>query len=489
MMKLRRLAPAFIALSLAVFAFATPASRAQNLPAGSRNTDALRQTLSRIAQRVPGNGVVGVAVMDVTTGAEIFARNGDELLNPASNAKIVTAACALKILGPEYRFETSLHGKRDGAAIRGAIYIKGHADPTLSTLDLRKMVDVLREMGVRRVEGGVVVDDTYFDGENLPYAFDQQPREDNKFRSPVGAVSLNHNALSIVIRPGPTGMVKARVKLDPPGYAVLTNDTITVGQGAHNPKISAISFEGRTRVRVWGSVPLGARPVTYFRRIDNPSLFTGHGLRNVLEKAGISVGGDVRVGPLPPGTPRLASNLSEPLSSILLETGKMSNNFVTEMVLKTIGAQTGEMPATWDAATSAVEKVLEEWGLPAGSYTYRNGSGLFDANLFSARQFVKVLRSVYLDSGVRPEFLSQLATGGVDGTIKSRYRKESVKRRVRAKTGTLSDVAALSGYVMDHQGRNPIAFSILVNKAPGYVSASRGYQEDIVTAIAEYLNP
>ncbi|MBW2278207.1 MAG: D-alanyl-D-alanine carboxypeptidase/D-alanyl-D-alanine-endopeptidase [Deltaproteobacteria bacterium] len=475
-------------VGLAVVAVAGSSTLAQE-QAADPGFGELSDTIESLARKKPGNSVVGVTVTDVTTGAEIFALGGDEQLNPASNAKIVTAAVALKVLGPEFEFQTSLHGKRDGNTIRGPIYIKGHGDPSLSTADLWQMVREVKAMGIRRVEAGVVVDDTYFDDQNLPYAFDRQPDEDNKFRSPVGAVSLNHNALSVTIRPAAQGMTRARVVLDPPGYAVLTNDTVTVGQGAHNPKISCQTFEDRTRVRVWGQVPLGARPVTYFRRIDNPSLFTGYGLKAVLEEVGISVGGDVRVGPLLSGTPMLAEHYSPPLSSVLWESGKLSNNFVTETVFKTVGAESGEGPGTWEKSIAAAAEVLDGWGIPAGSYTYRNGSGLFDANLFSARQFVRVLRAAYLDSGLRPEFLAQLATGGVDGTIKQRYRHPSARRRVRAKTGTLADVSALSGFVFDAQGRRPIAFSILVNKAPGYVSSARSYQEKIVTAIAKHLNP
>ncbi len=451
--------------------------------------DELGRRLAALAGDPPGNSVAGVAVADVLSGTEIYASRGDDQLNPASNTKIVTAACALEALGPEFRFSTSLHGKRNGAAVRGPIYMIGHADPTLRTADVWEMVRTLRAMGIRRIEGGVVVDDTYFDEENLPYAFDQQPREDATFRSPVGAVSLNHNAIRITIRPGPQGMTKARVSVDPPGYAILTNDALTVGQGAHNPKISATGFENRTRIRVWGQLPRGARPVSYYRRIDNPSLFSGYGLKGVLEESGISVGGGVRAGPTPPGTPLLAEHESPPLSSVLWETGKVSNNFVTETVLKTIGAESGEGPGSWDAALTAVSEILAKWGLEPDSYTYRNGSGLFDANLFSARQLVAVLRGAYLDDGIRPELLSQLAIGGVDGTIRHRYQSGSARRHVRAKTGTLADVSALSGYVFDAEGRRPVAFSIMINKAPGHVSAARAYQERIVTAIAAALNP
>ncbi|MDJ0765669.1 MAG: D-alanyl-D-alanine carboxypeptidase/D-alanyl-D-alanine-endopeptidase [Myxococcota bacterium] len=464
-------------------------ARAQENQRQAIDFDKLGRAISAAVGNGPGNATVGLVVTDVASGREIFEKNGDKQLNPASNVKIITAACALKTLGPEFRFATRLFGRQDSAVIRGPIYIKGHADPTLATEDLWKMVRTLTAQGVRRVEGGVVVDDTYFDDNNEPYAYDQQPNEDAAFRSPVGAVSLNHNALRITISPGRQPATPARVFVDPAEYAILDNDTVTLAKGAHNPKISAIKMENRTRLRAWGQVPLGAHPRTYYRRIDNPSLFAGYGLKSVLEASGISVGGGVQVGMVPPGTPVLAEHTSPPLSVILLETGKKSNNFVTEMVLKTMGAEASRDPGTWALALGTAADVLEKWGLAKEHYTYRNGSGLFDANRFSPRQIVAVLRAAFLDSSIRPEFVNQLATGGVDGTLKSRYQGEMVRRYVRAKTGTLADVATLSGYVIDRTGTRAIAFSILINDAPGYVSAARAYQEKIVTTIARLLNP
>jgi serine-type D-Ala-D-Ala carboxypeptidase/endopeptidase (penicillin-binding protein 4) len=476
-----------VAFALIASLGVTPA-QTQAAPPVDKSLSDLGRTLAGIASDTPGSAQVSVAVSDVLTGDEVYALHGDAQLNPASNTKVITAAAALVKLGPEFRFWTSLHGEREGAAIRGPVYLKGHADPMLGSEDLWAMAVELKTMGVRRVEGDVVVDDTYFDDKNLPYAYDQQPDEDNKFRAPIGAASLNENSLAITVGPGALGMERARVMLDPPGYAALVNDAITVGQGASDLKIASETVDGRARIRVYGAVQLGTRPVTYYRRIDDPSLFTGYGVKAALEAAGIAVGGNVRVGPLPPGTPLLSEHASPPLSSVLWETGKMSNNFVTETILKTIGAEAGKGPGTWDNATGAVASVLASWGLAPGSYAYRNGSGLFDANRVSARQLVRVLRGAYLDVAIRPEFLTQLATGGVDGTIGERYRGPSTKRRVRAKTGTLEDVSALSGYVFDAEGRRPVAFSILVNKAPGYVSAARGYQEKLVTAIADFLD-
>jgi D-alanyl-D-alanine carboxypeptidase/D-alanyl-D-alanine-endopeptidase (penicillin-binding protein 4) len=132
--------------------------------------------------------------------------------------------------------------------------------------------------------------------------------------------------------------------------------------------------------------------------------------------------------------------------------------------------------------------VLTAWGLAKDSYTYRNGSGLFDANRFSARQLTQVSVAAYTDAAIRPEFLSQLATGGVDGTIQSRFAKAHTRRYVRAKTGTLNDVSALTGFVFDPNGNHPIAFSIILNNASGYISAARAFQEKLVTAIADFLH-
>lgn len=448
----------------------------------------LTNTLKKVAADSPGNSRSGVRVVDVETGTVIYDRNGDEPFNPASNAKVITSACALKRLGPEYRFVTSLHGRSDGAVIRGPVYIKGHADPLLSTANLWTMASHLALSGVRRIEGGIVVDDTFFDDENLPFAYSDQPNEDAAFRAPVGAVSLNFNALGVSIQPGHQAMVPARIKLDPEGYAVVDNDTLTTREGAHSPKISASSFENRTKLRIWGNIPLGSRPVTYYRRIDNPSLFVGYGLKSVLESVGITVGGGVHTGRLPSRIPKLAEHLSPPLSVILYESGKESNNFVTEMILKTMGGNAEKEPGTWAAALTSAKSVLTDWGIEPKSYVYRNGSGLFDADRFSPRIFTDVLVAAYKDASIRPEFVSQLATGGIDGTIASRYRGPETQRHVRAKTGTLADVSTLTGYVFDKEGHHPIAFSILVNNCAGYVSSSRGFQERIVTAIAKFLN-
>jgi D-alanyl-D-alanine carboxypeptidase/D-alanyl-D-alanine-endopeptidase (penicillin-binding protein 4) len=183
----------------------------------------------------------------------------------------------------------------------------------------------------------------------------------------------------------------------------------------------------------------------------------------------------------------LAEHTSLPLGALMLRVGKNSDNFYAEQLLKTIGAESRGDPGTAEKGVEAVEEVLASIGIDPEQVTYRNGSGLYDANLIAPSHITKVLAAAYNDPRIRAEFVSQLATGGADGTLRRRYRVETARRRVRAKTGTLHDTSALSGYVLAPPGVSPVAFSILVNDVPGRVGVFRTFQERLVTAVAEFL--
>ena len=186
----------------------------------------------------------------------------------------------------------------------------------------------------------------------------------------------------------------------------------------------------------------------------------------------------------------LASRHSQPLSVIVRSLGKYSNNYVAEMLLKTMGAElvARGRPATWDDGLEVVRHFLnEELGFDPDSYRYDNGSGLFDASSFTPRHIVAVLASGHRDYQYGSELLSSLAVAGTDGTMRTRLSGEPGERIVRAKTGTLMEVSALSGYAAI-DGRAPIAFSILMDGVPrrGRRDA-RDLQDEIAAALVEYL--
>ncbi len=448
----------------------------------------LEERLRRIiADADLGGATVGILFVDAETGAVIVEQGADVQLNPASNAKIVTAAAALAILGPEFRYQTSLHGAIDGASVDGPLYLRGRGDPTLTTADLWDLAAELRRRGVRSVRGDVVVDGSYFDRETEPPAFDQQPGERAYFRAPVGGVNVNGNVVSVHVRPAGSAGRPAIVTADPEGYLEIVNDAVTTESGAQSIRFATRPEGGGTRARIWGSLPVGHRWLRQRSRIDNPGRFAGAALVEALGSLGVRVRGRVVEGVTPGSAPMIGHHRSAPLVDVLRLVGKNSDNFVAETLLKTLGAEAAG-PGTWERGRVEVRRYLESIGIPPGSYTLVNGSGLFDANRYSAGQLVAVLRASWLDQRTRPEFVAQLATAGVDGTLELRFRQAPMLRNVRAKTGTLADVTALSGYVLAPPGRRTVAFSILVNGARGRLAQGRQLQEDLVTAVAQHLH-
>jgi len=450
----------------------------------------LRKQISVI---VKGTGIkgaeAGIHVMEVESGGTIYALKEKKALNPASGIKLLTAYSALYHLGPEFKFKTSMYadGRKKGTVKN--VYLKGSGDPSFEDSHLRDMVALLVEKGVREVEGDIIMDGSCFDDEKLPYGFDHYPKSDEEsaFRAPVGGVSINGNTLRIRVIPGAAVGSPAVVSVFPEGYVELTGKAVTAKPGKHDIKISTCSSGEKMKVKVWGSVSINYRGGAFYRRAEDPTMLAGYSLRQLLSEKGIKVKGDIKKGKVPSAASLMARHISQPLSSILLKVGKRSRNFFAEQILKVIGAEVKGKPGTTQKGSEATLELLEKAGVETSGIKYRNGSGLYDANFIPASAVTKLLRFAYLSPEYRPEFLSQLAVGGVDGTLKKRLNSAGSKRHVRAKTGTLKGVTSLSGYVIAPAGGKTLCFSILVNKAGGRIGDFRAMQDKIVGQIAKYL--
>jgi serine-type D-Ala-D-Ala carboxypeptidase/endopeptidase (penicillin-binding protein 4) len=445
---------------------------------------ALPHALQRLVEEVKRwGGTVGVAVLDVGSGQMLAEQRAHASFNPASNAKLATAAAALAILGPQRRFVTGLYGKIDGDTA-DEITLRGDGDPSLETRDLWALGSELRTAGARKVRG-IKVDQGYFDDRFAPPAFEQQPNEWAPFRAPVAAVSVNENTVLFHMRAAAEGK-EAEVDVDPPGFVELLGSVSTSKKGSPENVVLSLEPKGaRLTVKLRGSLPEGSRMLSVAKRVDDPRLLAGYALRAVLKQIGVEVTGDVRTG----GEKQrrlIASHRSAELAALLSALGKESDNFYAEMIFKAIGAHKG-LPASADAASVAVEGYLRQAGALEAGVVVKNGSGLFDANRTTPWATVALLRAAYGDSRVGPDFLSHLAIGGVDGTMRGRLRGFAEQRAIRVKTGTLEAVAALSGYVLAPPGKAPIAFSVLVNGIPGKVSAARASMDEVVKAVAEDL--
>ncbi len=479
MTKRSRSAASLGALALLLTVWAPTAAQ----PAAPRA--ALGARLAEITAAAGLGDRVGISAVDVGSGEEIFGHHDDLALNPASNMKLVTAAGALLRLGADFTMLTGLYGRVEEDGLVRELYLRGFGDPGLRMSDLVELAEGLADRGVRRVQT-VVVDGSYFDTQYLPPAFDQQPDEVASFRAPVAAVSVERSAYDLRVIPGAEPGAAARVRLAAAGYFDL-HDEITTSEGGAPNVIAIQRGDGETmELRLRGTVPAGILGVTYRRRVERPLPYAGHAMNEALSRAGIRGGGRVRIGDTPDDAPLLTARRSAPVSELIGAMGKDSDNFTAEMMLKVLGAERSR-PGSSESGAAVLAEVLHEAGVPEGEATLVNGSGLFEGNRIAASHLTRLLRHVYADPGARPEYLAHLAVGGVDGTLHRRLSDLPRPRIVRAKTGTLNDAIALSGYVIGPEPDRAVAFSFLANGIRGRQGEARRTADDLVRAIAEHL--
>ena len=469
---------------------AAPATAAPATPAPSSAPIDARPVAEAAAKLVDEvrawGGRAGVLVVDLATGATLASADEHGAYNPASNAKLATAAAALHFLGPDHRFLTGLYGKPKGDGV-DELVLRGQGDPSLRTEDLWTMARDLRDAGVRRV-GSISVDQSYFDDRFAPPAFEAQPHEWAPFRAPVAAVSVDSNTVTLIVRAAPKAGKDAAVRIEPPGFVDVTGRVETSAKDEPEALDLALEPRGpRLAAKLGGSVPEGARVMRVARRVDDPRLLAGYALRALLDGAGIEVGPEVRLG----GDKQkslLVAHRSAPLGELIGALGKDSDNFYAESLFKVLAAERKGRPATADAAAAVVDDFLRDIGASEPGVVVKNGSGLFDANRTTPTALVSLLRRAWQSPRYGAELVASLAVGGVDGTLKSRLRPWAQSRAVRAKTGTLEAVTALSGYVLRPDGGAPVVFSILVEKSSGKVTKARARTDELVEAIAAQIH-
>jgi len=444
-----------------------------------------QRPLSQFAQWVKKNGgALGAELEDVASGSLLGSVSPTTPENPASNQKILTTAAVLHHFGAEYRFKTTICGVRSGDSLPRLV-LRGSGDPSLSTEDLHELAKDLAQAGVKHV-GDVLLDQSYFDAQYVPPAFEQQPDEWAAFRAPVSAVSLNRNVTTLNVAPTELGQA-ARVWFEPEGFVDVTGSVRTEKMDrAQNVKLTLKESGNRLAALVAGGIQLNSAAFHWSRRVEDPTLLAGYGLKAALLAEGIQVSGKLAQGGETEQT-ELAVHQSQPLREILPELGKDSDNFYAETLLKDLGAKLRGSPGTSANGASVVLDYLREIDALDAGTRITNGSGLFDANRVSAHTLVKTLRSAYRDPAMSNVFVAQLAVGGVDGTLKRRFPAFKKQRSIHAKTGTLDDVIALSGYATRPDGSSPVAFSLIVSGVTGKHAEIRKRVDDIVSAVARSL--
>ncbi|MBN2358173.1 MAG: D-alanyl-D-alanine carboxypeptidase/D-alanyl-D-alanine-endopeptidase [Deltaproteobacteria bacterium] len=446
----------------------------------------VREVVSRALTQPALRGArLGLHAVSLTTGAVLLDKNSQLLLNPASNAKLATTAAALSLLGPEYRYHTlyASEGEVVGKQLRGNLYVQGRGDPTITTERLLAIVHELKLLGIEKIEGRIIVDDSYFDDQREPSGWEQE-EGDRAYLAPTGALSLNHNTVTLYVRPGPVEGAPAQVVVDPPSDYVELENRVTTTRWETQLYMRSWERSGKNRVRLLGRIGTDQGPRRIYRRSADPGLHFGSALAGVLNAAGIKVSSAVRRGLMPDRARSLYIDRSPRLAEIVDDLNKWSNNFIAEQLIKTLGAEVGGKPGSFAHGLAAVHGFLEaEVGFAAGSYVFENGSGLNDVNRFTPEQLTRLLAYMYRHPEAGAEYVTSLGVAGAQGTIASRLRHTAAERRLRAKTGTLTGVSALSGYVVTAAGE-AIAFSIMVNGISGRIRPILEVQDMIGEALA-----
>ena len=416
----------------------------------------------------------GITIRDLATGASLYERNANALFAPASTLKLVVSAVALHHLGADFRFHTTLYGTGavSNGVLDGDLIVRGRGDPTISgrydktrTSIFEAWADSLREHGITRITGQVIADQTYFDDKHV--RGDWEVYDLNWwYAAPVAALGFNDNAVDFRVLPGAPGAA-ARITWEPQtGDMVFANRTRTVRAGERY----TLDFDrvpGTDTVFAYGEIPLDAAVRTESFATRDPGRYLGTVLREVLERRGISVGVDaIRVIDQPLESPsRNATQIfdfaSPPLPQVIGPILQNSQNWFAEQLLKAAAREvSGE--GSWEAGLALERRFLiDELHVDSTAIHLRDASGLSSQNLITPRMLSDVTRYIAQRPEMKPVHDALPVSAAATGSLRRRF--EDMPGRVRAKTGTIGNVDALSGLVTTDSGRT-LVFAILVNK-------------------------
>lgn len=381
----------------------------------------------------------------------LFSLNAEKSLIPASLTKIITAAGVLDGLGPSLKLETKLMSAAaiKGDQLEGDLYLVGGGDPGFVSETMWFLVNEFRRTGVKTIQGHVIVDDSRFDRVRSDESR-QDERVDRAFDAPVGAMSYNWNSVNIFVRPGAKAGEGARVVLDPEGDFVRLEGSVktTHGKGVqvNVERKKSKDPEHSEVIHVSGQIGVEANEFVAYKNITAPDRWSGINLIQFLAQRGIKVKGEVKIGTAPKEARLLARAESKPVAALVSDMLKFSNNFVAEMLVKNLAAESGRSPATLAAGVGLIQKSLPKFGLDEKKVTYLNPSGFTRENRTTASDLNSMMIKMKERFDFFPEFASALPIGGVDGTLKSRMKGSLAHGRIRAKTGLLNGVVGLAGF-------------------------------------------
>lgn len=379
---------------------------------------------------------------------------------PASITKLLTASAILEHFPAGSKFKTQLKSSstQEKSTLKGDLFLVGGGDPSFVSENLWYLVNQFTRTGIKKIEGSIVVDDSLFD--SIRYDDSRESiRVDRAYDAPVGAMSFNWNSVNVYVRPGDDS--KAEVILDPESdYFSILNRVKTISGSSVQIDVDR-KWDPITQKEIFtvtGKIGKNLKEHLVFANIQKPDLWSGANLKSFLLQRGITVTGGVRTGKVGSSAILLAESESKPIEHILSDMNKFSNNFVAEMMTKNMGLKK-QSPGSISSGIQVIREHLKSLGILNEQLDLVNPSGLTRENRITAKSLWTVLSYHQNHFSTFPEYLSSLPIGGVDGTLKRRFKEDGLTRKVRAKTGLLNGVTSLSGYVEDkNNGMIPFVF-------------------------------
>jgi serine-type D-Ala-D-Ala carboxypeptidase/endopeptidase (penicillin-binding protein 4) len=453
----------------------------------------------------------GIEVVDLDSGKMLYRWNADHFFVPASNTKLFTTAMALTRLGPGFTFQTRVVAEAAPDAngrIAGPLRLVGGGDPNLSAraipyrkgpvtgnplAAIEELADQIAARGVKRVDGDIIGDDTWYVWE--PYAAGwgiEDPESDDG--PPISALTVNDNAFSVNIEPAAREGDIAGLTLNPPIEPFRIDNRVLTATAGSARRVRYSRLPGSLDLHLWGAV---SQPQTMVFALDDPARYAAEALRSALEDRGIAVAGRAvavheypnevadltrRAEAFSPAGIELARRVSAPYIEDLRITDKVSQNLHAELALRAVGRARRNI-GSFEAGIEELKTFLGEVGVAPEQYNIRDGSGLARLNLVTPATVIALLRYMH-ESPHAQEWMSLLPVGGEDGTLASRFVGTPAAGRVHAKTGSLSHVSALSGYIQRVNGKW-VVFSILVNNYNAPTAEVRGAMDRICNLIVE----
>lgn len=457
------------------------------------------------------NADLGIAVVSLDSGQTLYTHRADHLLLPASTAKLYTAALVLDTVGANYRIPTRLlgtqpvrHGQLDGPLI-----LYGMGDPTLGTIGTSadwadQLAAQLAAHGIRRVHGDLIADDSYFTGPAEGAGWEADDLQ-TWYGVPTSALSVDENIVAVTVQPALHVGQPARLDFDPGDAMPPLVNTLTTSAAGTPPDINLYRAPGDRTLYAFGSVPIGAKPERYRLAVADPALLAGQRLQRALAAHGIKLKGRVRTLHWPQDDASLLAHaqplgevLSPPLIEVLKRGLKRSQNLYLQNLLQIAGvrarakAMASPDPASpipsgfrssEDWGIHALHQLLGRIGIAPSSALLEEGTGMSRQDLTTPAALVRLLQYLAAQP-YAAQLRDALPIAGIDGTLQWRMRNTPAAGNVHAKTGSMTYVDCLAGYVTTADGEH-LAFAIMLNNYKHPDGAPRTSAD--LDAIAELL--